>query len=78
MKRSHIAHTKEKGAFTIFFNRRGQDDKPEVVMLNTDVFACSDDSCNGWMRREFASADLLCPLCGNETNLEVRELPQID
>ncbi|WP_246197355.1 cold-inducible protein YdjO-related protein [Cytobacillus depressus] len=66
----------KKGAFVIFFNRRGQDDKPEVVMLDTEVYACS--SCNGWMRKEFASADLKCPLCGNDTNFEMRELPQIE
>ncbi|WP_228460325.1 cold-inducible protein YdjO-related protein [Cytobacillus dafuensis] len=69
---------RKKGAFAIFFNRKGQDDKPEVVMLNTEVYACSHESCNGWMRKEFASADLKCPLCGNETNVEVRELPQIE
>lgn len=62
----------------MFFNRRNQDDKPEVLMLSTDVYACSDESCNGWMRKEFASADLRCPLCGNATNHEVRELPQIE
>lgn len=47
-------------------------------MLDTDVYACSDEACNGWMRKEFATADLLCPLCGNETNHEIRELPQIE
>lgn len=67
----------KKGAFTIFFNRKNQD-KPEVVMLDTEVFACSQDECNGWMRKEFASDDLRCPLCGNETVAEVRELPQIE
>lgn len=47
-------------------------------MLATDVYACSGDNCNGWMRKDFASTDLLCPLCGNETNAEIRELPQIE
>ncbi|MBU8878376.1 cold-shock protein [Bacillus sp. FJAT-29790] len=62
----------------MFFKRRGQDDAPEVVMLDTEVYACSHDSCNGWMRKDFASADLKCPLCGNDTNAEMRELPQIE
>jgi predicted RNA-binding Zn-ribbon protein involved in translation (DUF1610 family) len=65
-----------KGAFIIFFNRRGQDDKQEVVMLDTEIYACTN--CNGWMRKEFASADLKCPLCGNDTTSEMRELPQIE
>ncbi|WNS73498.1 cold-inducible protein YdjO-related protein [Bacillus sp. DTU_2020_1000418_1_SI_GHA_SEK_038] len=66
----------KKGAFIIFFNRKGQDDKPEVVMMDTEVYACT--SCNGWMRKEFASTDLKCPLCGNDTSPEMRELPQIE
>lgn len=61
---------------TIFF-KKAQDDKPEEVFMDTVVYACSGDSCNGWMREEFATADLKCPLCGNETIQEVRELPQI-
>ncbi|MEH6988572.1 cold-inducible protein YdjO-related protein [Cytobacillus firmus] len=59
----------------IFFNKKGQDDKPEVVMLDTEVYSCN--SCNGWMRKDFASSDLKCPLCGDETTAEMRELPQI-
>lgn len=61
----------------MFFNRKGQDDKPEVLMADTEVYACSQDPCNGWMRKEFASDDLKCPLCGNETAAEMRELPVI-
>ncbi|KAF0815779.1 hypothetical protein KIS4809_5420 [Bacillus sp. ZZV12-4809] len=44
-------------------------------MLDTEVFSCN--SCNGWMRKDFASSDLRCPLCGDETTAEMRELPQI-
>ncbi len=29
------------------------------------------------MRKDFATEDLLCPMCGNETVKEVRELPKI-
>ncbi|MDQ0268447.1 cold-inducible protein YdjO-related protein [Cytobacillus purgationiresistens] len=61
----------------MFFNKKGQDDKPEVVFLDTEVYSCSDDVCNGWMRKDFASDDLKCPLCGNETTAEMRELPEI-
>lgn len=68
----------KKGANAIFFNRKNQDDKPEVIMLDTEIYSCSHDECNGWMRKEFASDDLKCPLCGNDTNAEMRELPQIE
>ncbi|WP_084780340.1 cold-inducible protein YdjO-related protein [Bacillus massilinigeriensis] len=66
-----------KGALPIFFNKKGQDDKPEMVMTDVEVYSCMDDNCNGWMRKEFASNDLKCPLCGNETSMEIRELPKI-
>lgn len=68
----------KKGAVAIFFNRRSQEEKPEDVLIDTEVFSCMGDGCNGWMRKDFASADLKCPLCGNETAMEVRELPKIN
>ncbi|WP_337189777.1 cold-inducible protein YdjO-related protein [Bacillus dakarensis] len=68
----------KKGAVAIFFNRKAQEEKQEVVMLDTEVYSCIDDSCIGWMRKEFASNDLKCPLCGDDTTMEVRELPKIN
>ncbi|MDQ0156707.1 putative RNA-binding Zn-ribbon protein involved in translation (DUF1610 family) [Robertmurraya andreesenii] len=68
----------KRGAVAIFFNRRAQEEKPEDILMDTEVYSCSDESCNGWMRKDFASADLKCPLCGNETNMEIRELPKIN
>lgn len=62
----------------IFFNRRAQEEKPEDVLIDTEVYSCTSDGCKGWMRSDFASADLKCPLCGNETSMEVRELPKIN
>ena len=41
------------------------------------MYACNDDICKGWMRKDFASEDLKCPLCGNEMTVELRELPKI-
>lgn len=46
--------------------------------MDTEVYSCMDDGCIGWMRKDFASSDLKCPLCGNETSMEVRELPKIN
>ncbi|KAB7671150.1 cold-inducible protein YdjO-related protein [Bacillus sp. B1-b2] len=59
----------------MFFNRKGMEDKPEEVLLSMEVYAC--ESCHGWMRKDFATDDLLCPLCGGNTSMEMRELPQI-
>ncbi|WP_445487094.1 cold-inducible protein YdjO-related protein [Niallia sp. 03133] len=60
----------------MFFNRKGLEEKPEDILINLEVYACN--SCHGWMRKDFATDDLKCPLCGNETSVEMRELPQIN
>jgi predicted RNA-binding Zn-ribbon protein involved in translation (DUF1610 family) len=65
-------------AILIFFNRKAQEEKTMDILKDTQVYSCTDESCNGWMRKEFASSDLRCPLCGNETVMEVRELPVIE
>lgn len=46
-------------------------------MVDTEVYSCKDDLCIGWMRKDFAADDLLCPMCGNEMITEIRELPKI-
>ncbi len=46
-------------------------------MEDVEVYSCSDSTCNGWMRKDFASDDLKCPLCGHEMTMEIRELPKI-
>ncbi len=62
----------------MFFNRKSQEEKPEDIMMDVEVYACMDDGCIGWMRKDFASYDLKCPLCGNDTTMEIRELPKIN
>ncbi|MCM3568890.1 cold-inducible protein YdjO-related protein [Neobacillus mesonae] len=49
----------------------------ETVLEDTEVFACIVDSCIGWMRKDFAADDLLCPMCGSEMMPEIRVLPKI-
>ena len=61
----------------IFFNRKKQGDELENILEDIEVYSCSETVCNGWMRKDFATADLKCPLCGNEMIMEVRELPKI-
>ncbi|MDZ5473833.1 cold-inducible protein YdjO-related protein [Bacillus sp. 31A1R] len=62
----------------MFFNKKAQEEKLEDILMDIEVYSCSHDDCNGWMRKDFATADLKCPLCGNDTALEVRELPKIN
>ncbi|MHC0035622.1 cold-inducible protein YdjO-related protein [Pseudoneobacillus sp. C159] len=61
----------------IFFGKKSLEEKEQMVYETTDVYACSDEHCKGWMRKDYATDDLLCPICGNETNHELRELPKI-
>lgn len=49
----------------------------ENILVDTDVYSCSNESCIGWMRKDFATDDRHCPMCGNEMVEEVRELPKI-
>ncbi|MED3839850.1 cold-inducible protein YdjO-related protein [Niallia circulans] len=65
----------KRGLVHMFFNRKGAEEKPEEVLMSMEVYACN--SCNGWMRKDYATDDLLCPLCGDQTTAEMRELPQI-
>ncbi|MCM3724180.1 cold-shock protein [Neobacillus cucumis] len=47
------------------------------MLVDTEVYSCSDDACIGWMRKDFVADDLLCPMCGNQMLQEIRELPKI-
>ncbi|WP_257968115.1 cold-shock protein [Peribacillus deserti] len=49
----------------------------EPIIESTDIYSCIGDSCNGWMRKEFVSDTLTCPLCGSGMTEEVRDLPQM-
>ena len=59
----------------MYFSKK-QNEADEVIIEDTSVYACSSDSCNGWMRTQFAS-ESNCPLCGSEMQEEVRQLPKI-
>jgi len=61
----------------LFFGKRFPVEKEEEVLVSTEVYSCSDDSCIGWMRKNFASSDLMCPMCGSAMNFGVRDLPEI-
>ncbi|MDP4096236.1 cold-shock protein [Paenibacillus sp. P96] len=43
---------------------------------NTEVWSCTNNDCNGWMRRDFTfNGEPSCPLCDSSMNQEVRMLP---
>jgi hypothetical protein len=64
-------------ASEVFYGKRKQEDELEIILVETDVYSCSEGSCIGWMRKDFATDDLLCPMCGHETVMETRELPKM-
>jgi hypothetical protein len=66
-----------KEAVPIFYGRKNNDEKIENILVDTEIYSCVDGSCIGWMRKDFATDDLRCPMCGNEMSKEVRELPKI-
>lgn len=66
----------EKRRLPMYFAKRNSEE-PEIVIENTVVYACESASCNGWMRKDFASENYVCPMCGSQLIEEVRELPKI-
>lgn len=46
-----------------YFNKSNQEPLPKD---DISTWECTQDGCNGWMRKNFASSHPSCPLCGNE------------
>lgn len=64
----------EKGGEAVYYSRkRMMDDHPVVL---TDIWSCSKEGCNGWMRFEYSFlAAPECALCLAPMVRGVRELP---
>lgn len=60
----------------MYFAKRNSEE-PEIIIENTVVYACESNDCNGWMRKDFASENYVCPMCGGQLVEEMRELPKI-
>ncbi|MEC5268809.1 cold-shock protein [Heyndrickxia coagulans] len=57
-----------------YFNNQ----KEPVPEVETTVWACSNDDCNGFMRENFTFEEKPhCPLCHSDMKKEVRVLPVI-
>lgn len=61
----------------MFFGKRMPLEKEEEQLVNTEIYSCSDDGCIGWMRKNFVSDDLLCPMCGSSMDSGYRDLPKM-
>ncbi|GGA66970.1 cold-shock protein [Ornithinibacillus halotolerans] len=58
------------------FSRGPKEPVPEV---ETNVWACTSEECNGWMRESFSfqQEEPHCPLCQSSMTQEVRVLPEV-
>jgi len=54
--------------------RRVEEPVPEAA---TEVWSCTNEACNGWMRDNFtlSDGDPICPLCHSAMIREERVLP---
>ncbi|MFB5660758.1 cold-shock protein [Alteribacillus sp. HJP-4] len=58
-----------------YYNNR-KEERPEV---ETSIWACTNDDCNGWMRENFTfEKKPVCPLCQSELKKDKKTLPQIN
>ncbi|GAA0446791.1 hypothetical protein GCM10008983_25860 [Lentibacillus halophilus] len=57
------------------FSRGSKKAAPEV---DTNVWACTNDECAGWMRESYSfHEEPECPLCQSPMNKEIRTLPEL-
>lgn len=65
-----------KGDEVVAFSRGRKEPLPEV---ETNVWACTSETCQGWMRESFSfEKKPECPLCQSEMEKEVRMLPGLE
>lgn len=58
------------------FSRGPKDPVPEV---ETKVWSCMNDDCQGWMRESFSFNNTpACPLCQSSMEQQVRMLPELE
>jgi len=52
--------------------------KEPVQEVDTKVWSCTGDSCQGWMRESYSfDQDPKCPLCNSVMEKETRVLPEL-
>src|SRR5699024_357160 len=66
---------KERGDGFMAFQRGPKEPVQEV---ETNIWSCTNESCQGWMRESFTvEKEPACPLCESEMALEVKVLPEL-
>lgn len=64
-----------KGDANMAFSRGPKEPVQEV---ETKVWACTNDDCQGWMRESYSfEEEPQCPLCQSEMKTEMRVLPEL-
>lgn len=64
-----------KGDAVMSFSRGPKEPVQEV---ETTIWTCTSEECNGWMRESWSFNDEpKCPLCKSSMTQEVRVLPEI-
>jgi hypothetical protein len=52
--------------------------KEEVPEVETAVWSCTSDDCQGWMRESYSFEEKpACPLCDSVMEQETRVLPEL-
>lgn len=52
--------------------------KEPVIEVETNVWSCTNNDCQGWMRESFSfEAEPHCPLCQSDMIQEIRMLPEL-
>ncbi|HLR65639.1 MAG TPA: cold-shock protein [Virgibacillus sp.] len=52
--------------------------KEPVAEVDTKVWACTNDECQGWMRESYCfDSEPECPLCHSSMKQEIRVLPEL-
>ncbi|WAH38217.1 cold-shock protein [Alicyclobacillus dauci] len=58
------------------FGKRNEEVIPDV---ETQIWSCTNDACNVWMRKDFSFAsEPTCPICNSPMEQGVRDLPEIN
>jgi len=53
--------------------------KEPVSEVETKVWACRSETCNGWMRASYSfNEQPECPLCQSSMKEEIRTLPELE
>lgn len=64
-----------KGDVVMSFARGPKEPVPEV---DTNVWSCTSEDCQGWMRESYSfETEPACPLCKSTMKREVRVLPEL-